>query len=158
MDNQLFRKKTLEQFSAPEQLTEYLRVTGAGVWFVLLGIIVLLTGFVIWGLFGQIITRVTVPAQVRDGTVYCYLLADEEGLTDDEVEIRIGDVQMKAKTADAQEKTLDASDDPALFRTGYLSPAKNVRILQAQTSLKDGNYEATVTTQIMKPVSLVSSK
>ena len=158
MDNQLFRKKTLEQFSAPEQLTEYLRVTGAGVWFVLLGIIVLLTGFVIWGLFGQIITRVTVPAQVRDGTVYCYLLADEEGLTDEEVEIRIGDVQMKAKTADAQEKTLDASDDPALFRTGYLSPAKNVRILQAQTSLKDGNYEATVTTQIMKPVSLVSSK
>ena len=158
MDNHLFRKKTLEQFSAPEQLTEYLRVTGAGVWFVLLGIIVLLTGFVIWGLFGQIITRVTVPAQVRDGTVYCYLLADEEGLTDDEVEIRIGDVQMKAKTADAQEKTLDASDDPALFRTGYLSPAKNVRILQAQTSLKDGNYEATVTTQIMKPVSLVSSK
>ena len=157
MENELFRKKTLEQFSAPEQLTDYLRVTGPGVWFVLLGIIVLLSGFLIWGIFGQIITSVTVPAQVRNGVVYCYVLADETGLTDEEVEITIGDVEMEALTAEAQEQTLDASDDPALYRTGYLSPAKNVRILTSSTSLKDGDYEATVVTQTFRPISLFFS-
>ena len=66
-ENKIFRDKSLEQLSSPEQLTSYLRVAGTGVWFVLAGIIVLIVGLIVWGIFGRIYTTVTVPAEVRDG-------------------------------------------------------------------------------------------
>ena len=43
-DSKIFREKSLEQLNAPEQLTEYLKVTGPGVWITLIGVIVLLCG------------------------------------------------------------------------------------------------------------------
>ena len=57
MDNQIFREKSLKQLSTPEQLTDYLRVTGPGVWFVLVGILVLLFGSLMWGIFGTIVSK-----------------------------------------------------------------------------------------------------
>lgn len=48
----LFRKKSLERISSPEQLKDYIHVTTPGVWFVLLAITVLLAGVLVWAAFG----------------------------------------------------------------------------------------------------------
>ena len=48
MDNQVFRKKSLEQISSPEQLNDYLRVTNPAVWLLLTAVILLLVGVLIW--------------------------------------------------------------------------------------------------------------
>ena len=48
MDQQLFRKKSLDRISSPEQLNDYLRVTNPSVWVVLLAVIILLAGLLIW--------------------------------------------------------------------------------------------------------------
>ena len=42
MDNQIFRKESLDQISSPEQLNDYLRVTNPAVWLVLTAVILLL--------------------------------------------------------------------------------------------------------------------
>ena len=39
MDNQIFRKESLDQISSPEQLNDYLRVTNPAVWLVLTAVI-----------------------------------------------------------------------------------------------------------------------
>ena len=44
MDNQLFRKKSLDKVSSPEQLNDYIRVSNPGVWIALTAVIVLLFG------------------------------------------------------------------------------------------------------------------
>ena len=46
MQGQLFRKKTLERISSPEQLQDYMRVTNPGTWMVLAAVIVLLVGLI----------------------------------------------------------------------------------------------------------------
>ena len=46
--NQLFRKKTMERISSPEQLTDYLRVTNPGIWAVLTAVILILVGIIAW--------------------------------------------------------------------------------------------------------------
>jgi hypothetical protein len=157
-NNQIFRQKSMDQLSTPDQLTEYLRVTGAGVWIMLAGIIILLAGLLIWGLFGRIISSVTVPAEVKNGVVSCYVLADDIDLGDHTIDVVIGDVKLTAKPEDSSEELLDATADPELYKSGYLSAGKKVEVLTTATELKDGFYQAEVTTETIKPLSLLFSR
>ncbi|MCR5418705.1 MAG: hypothetical protein K6E84_07310 [Lachnospiraceae bacterium] len=50
----LFRKKSLDRVSSPEQLNDYIRVTTPSVWLVLLALILLLVGMLIWSVFGTV--------------------------------------------------------------------------------------------------------
>ena len=157
MSEKVFREKSLEQLSSPEELTSYLRVTGPGVWVVLTGVIILLAGLFFWGIMGTIIDTETVPAVVKNGKISCYVLAEDVGSADENAKIEVGDVEMSAGTAGAKRVTMNASDDPELYESGYLSPGKTVRVLTAKTELSDGYYNATVTIEKLKPISLLFS-
>ena len=58
----LYREKSLERISSPEQLNDYIRVTTPSVWLVLVMVIVLLIGILSWCIFG------TVTETKQDGT------------------------------------------------------------------------------------------
>lgn len=58
----IFRQKTLDRISSPEQLTDYLRVTNPGIWFFLVAVLVLLAGIFCWSAVGTLET--TVAARV----------------------------------------------------------------------------------------------
>lgn len=157
-EKKIFREKSMEQLSTPEQLTGYLHVTGPGVWLVLGGLIVLLSGLLVWGVFGRLVSTVTVPAKVESGEASCYILKDDIDLKDDDIKILIGDTELKADPDDTQEVTLDASYDPQLYSAGYLSAGRNVIILHCRTTLQDGFYSAEVVTDELKPISLLFSR
>ena len=174
-NKKIFREKSMEQLSTPEQLTGYLRVTGPGVWIVLAGLAILLAGLLVWGIFGRLVSTVTVPAKVENGKAYCYVLQDDLRLSDknagtknadkqdtgkkddDMIGIIIGDVHMEADPKDAVTATLDSSSEPELYSSGYLSAGKNVVILTCDTTLKDGFYNAEVVTDELKPITLLFS-
>ncbi len=48
MENQLFRQKSMERISSPEELHDYMRVTSPRLWMILIAIVVLLAGFLIY--------------------------------------------------------------------------------------------------------------
>ena len=60
--SEIFRKKSMDRVSSPEQLNDYIRVTTPSVWLVLLAVIILLVGMLTWSIFG------TVEATEADGT------------------------------------------------------------------------------------------
>ena len=64
MNDQLFRKKSVDKVSSPEQLNEYIRVANPGVWMVLAAIVILLAGVVVWGFIGHLDT--TLSAEERE--------------------------------------------------------------------------------------------
>ena len=49
--NNIFRQKSMERLSSPEQLNDYLKVTNPAVWVVLAAVIFLLAGLFIWSFF-----------------------------------------------------------------------------------------------------------
>ena len=48
MEKQLFRKKSMERVSSPEQMHDYLRVTSPRLWMILGAIVIMLSGFIVY--------------------------------------------------------------------------------------------------------------
>ena len=157
-EEKIFREKSIEQLSAPEQLNTYLKVTGPGVWVVMIGLIVLLIGLVVWGAIGNISSTLAAPAQVISGKAYCYVLQEDLEHSDNSVKIAIGDVAYTVVLEDSKTVTLDTSLNVGLYRSGYLSAGKTAVVLEGDVSLNDGIYQAIVTTETLKPISLLFAK
>jgi len=54
MSGSVFRKKSLERISSPEQLNDYIRVSTPSLWIALIATLLLLAGAIIWGILGSI--------------------------------------------------------------------------------------------------------
>ena len=67
MENQIFREKSLEQISSPEQMNDYLRVTNPVVWLMLAAIILLLAGMLLWSTIASVDSFASGTAQVESG-------------------------------------------------------------------------------------------
>ena len=57
----LFREKSLERVSSPDQLDDYVRVITPSVWVVLLAVAILVAGVIVWNALG------TGPEQGTEG-------------------------------------------------------------------------------------------
>lgn len=77
MNEPIFREKSLEKVKSPDNLNEYIRVSNPGVWLLLAAIVILLLGFCIWGVFGQLQTVVYADAHCEKGAVTCFLSQED---------------------------------------------------------------------------------
>jgi hypothetical protein len=73
----VFRKKTLERISSPDQLTDYLCVTNPGIWVILVAVILLLAGVFAWSMVGTLETKAEVKIVVSDHTAQIIPLGSE---------------------------------------------------------------------------------
>lgn len=78
MENNIFRKSSIERISSPEKLNEYIKVTNLSVWCVLSGLFAILLGAIIWGFTGSIpetvqIEGIAYSKAQNANVVYCYL-------------------------------------------------------------------------------------
>ncbi len=67
--NNIFRQKSMERLSSPEQLNDYLRVTNPSVWVVLAAVIFLLAGLFIWSFFTSVKSTYKGEATVSSGVM-----------------------------------------------------------------------------------------
>ena len=82
MESKIFRKSALDRISSPEQLNEYMKVAGPGVWCILAALAVTFAAFFSWGVLGSIPETVDIGGTVltledTPMAVYCYLPIDE---------------------------------------------------------------------------------
>jgi len=94
MENKIFRKSALDRISSPEQLNEYMKVAGPGVWCIMAGLAVTFAAFIVWGLLGSIpeTTDISGTALIRgDGpmAVYSFLPIDETRALSEGMSVRV---------------------------------------------------------------------
>ena len=65
MESKVFRQKSMDRISSPEQLEDYMRVTNPGVWMVLAAVIVLLAGILAASVFGRLETTLSARAEIK---------------------------------------------------------------------------------------------
>ena len=136
MDNQLFRKESLDQISSPEQLNDYLRVTNPAVWLVLTAVILLLAGMLLWASVASIDSFASGTAQVQDGTMR--IVFEDPQIAKS---VQTG-MTVTAGDASAQVSSIGYSDDGKMFAL-------------APTSLADGSYSVQVVYRKTQVLSLL---
>ena len=121
----LFRKKSVDRLSSPEQLDDYLHVTTPAMWAVLAAAILLLAGLLLWSRFAVIESFAAGTASVEKG-ILTVTFDDPESA--DRVEpgmmVTIGDAQV------------------AIASVG--TDSEGNRIATANAIMPDGVYEARV--------------
>ena len=69
MDQKLYRQKSMDRISSPEQLNDYMRVTNVSVWVILAAVVILLAGMLIWSASATIESHVEGTSQVKGGVM-----------------------------------------------------------------------------------------
>ena len=131
----VFRKKTLDRISSPEQLTDYLRVTNPGIWVVLVAVILLLAGVFAWSLVGTLETSAEVKIAVSDHTAKVIPLGSES--LADGMPLRVS----------GQEYQIAFSETDEYGRS----------VGTAEVNLPDGTYDGTVVLEAVHPISFLLS-
>ncbi len=125
MDNQIFRQKSLDRISSPEQLNDYLHVTNPAVWLALTAVILLLAGALLWGSIASIDSFASGTAQVKDGNMT--LRFDDDQIA---TSVKTG-MTVEVGDTEAVISSVGRADDGSIFAL-------------ADTNLADGSYPARV--------------
>ena len=134
MQNQIFRKKSLERIASPEQLNDYMRVTSPAVWMQLGVVIALLAGLLVLSCVKQLETVLPVQAKVNDGAVSITL---PEGRAD---AVSVGE-------------TIRLGGQETSVETVYLNDAgATVCTATLAEDAEDGTYDAEIVTESTSPI------
>ena len=68
----VFREKSLERVTSPEQLNDYIKVTTPSVWLILFATLILIVGTLFWAVFGKI--RINTDTGVKEVAPINYVI------------------------------------------------------------------------------------
>ena len=135
MENQLFRKESMDRINSPEQLQDYIKVTNPGIWMVLAAVIVLLAGFIVVCAMATLETKLPVSGAMSGGTLRIELLKAEAAKVKENMPVRVADQETKIDyiySGDSDHVTCTATID-----------------------LPDGIYDAEIITESVTPISFL---
>ena len=136
MEQQIFRKKSMDRISSPEQLRDYMHVTNPSVWVVMVAIIVLLVSILIWSAFAVIENQASGTATVQSGVLTLHFdNPDEEKNISSGMDITIGGITVPI--------TYVGSDSGGNLIVG------------TDSALPDGSYPFVITYEITKVIKLL---
>ena len=155
MNEQLFRKKSIERVSSPEQLDAYTRGANPSIWMVLIAIVVLLVGVCVWGILGHLDTAVSAVAVCENGTVTLYV-KDENGKSVlAGMEVRIGEDTASVTAISPMPIKAETELSDYVCHVGGFGAEDWVYAVQTDAQLPDGVYSAKIIVESALPMSFV---
>lgn len=155
MNEQLFRKKSVERVSSPEQLNEYIRVSNPGIWTVLAAIVILLVGALVWGFVGHLDTTLSAVAVAEDGGVTVYVKESDIGSVEKGMTVRIGDTEGTVAEISAEPVRVDAGFTEYALHVGNLVNGEWVYAVTVSGAFADGVHHAEIVVESVSPMSFI---
>jgi hypothetical protein len=155
MNQQLFRKKSVDKVSSPEQLNEYIRVANPGVWMVLAAIVILLAGVVVWGFIGHLDTTLDTAVVCENGEAVIYVKeADAEkiavGMT-----VRVDDKEYTVSEIPTEPKRVDDTMSEYAVHASGLTVGEWVYAVKVNGDIADGVQKAKIVIESISPISFI---
>ena len=151
----IFRKKAMERISSPEELDQYLTVTGPGVWFPLITAVVLLIGALVWMTLGSIDVTLNVAIAAGDSGVVCYVPAEHKQAAVKCGSVIIAGTAYTLTDVGLADLALTEESDASVRRAGGLSYAAEVSPLKVNAELMHGVYQGQITVETVNPISYI---
>lgn len=156
MNNELFRKKSIERVNSPDQLNEYIRVTKPGIWLLLASITLLLIGALVWSIFGNIETTVKAGLMVEGKSAFCYISVNDAAKLKSGMPVKAGDTEGTVKSISTSPVQIGAETDPYLKYLGGFATGDFCHIAEIDVSgLADGVYDAVITAGSIHPIAFI---
>jgi hypothetical protein len=95
-NREIFRKKALDKLSTPDDLDEILQVNSSVSWLLMISLLCIVLGGVVWGIFGQIVNKVTMTGILQPVNPPLSLIMSEPGQIDS-IFCRAGDSVFKGQ-------------------------------------------------------------
>lgn len=154
MSSEIFREKSIKRVNSPEKLDEYLKVTSPSVWLILIGIIIVLAGFIVWGYFGELKTYVNTGCIVMDGNAYCYVKEEESKKITKEMTLVINEKEYSIEGIEYQGTTIPQEYDYLrhlidVDETEYVLP------VLSKCNLPNGTYQGRILVETISPLVFV---
>lgn len=154
--SELFRKKSIERVTSPEQLNDYIRVSNPGVWMVLAAVVILLAGVCVWGFFGRLDTKKQASGVCENGKLTCYIKSDDISDVKEDTLVSVAGKEYTVKSVSSSPVRLDGEKDSYLIYLGGFSETDWVFSVTVDApDLADGEYSVDVITKRVSPISFV---
>ena len=156
MSNTIFREKSLEKISSPEQMNDYIRVSSPSVWMVLTAVIVLLAGVCVWGVFGHLDTAVQTGGVCTNGRLTVFVGEEDHDKIRENAVISVDGVEYAvAEITNAPVRVDDQIDPYIVHLAGFAEGDWVYRLYADVPGLADGVYAASVITERVRPLDFV---
>ena len=156
MSSTIFREKSLEKISSPEQMNDYIRVSSPSVWMVLAAVIVLLAGVCVWGMFGHLDTAVQTGGVCTNGRLTVFVGEEDHDKIKENAVISIDGVEYAvAEITNAPIRVDDQIDPYVVHLAGFTAGDWVYRLYADVPGLADGVYAASVITERVRPLDFV---
>ena len=156
MSSTIFREKSLEKISSPEQMNDYIRVSSPSVWMVLAAVIVLLAGVCVWGVFGHLDTAVQTGGVCTDGRLTVFVGEEDHDKIRENAVISVDGVEYAvAESTNAPVRVDDQIDPYIVHLAGFTEDDWVYRLCADAPGLADGVYTASVVTERVRPLDFV---
>lgn len=152
MNEEIFRKQSVDKLSSPEQLNDYIKVTSPSVWIFLSAIIVLLVGVCVWGFFGKLDTTIDVVALSEDGKIVCYVSEDNISSIKEGLDVYIGNETFKVSSLSKEPIALNENVLSEYgLHLGNLSDGQWAYVIGVDGKIDEGTYKAQIVTNSVAP-------
>ena len=151
----LFRKKSMDRISSPEQLNDYIRVSTPSVWLLLAAIVILLVGVCVWGVLGHMDTTLPVVAVAENGTVTAYVRQADAEKVQPGMAVTIGDREGKVASISVEPVQVDDTFTDYMRHVGGLQSGEWVYAATVELDCPGGVHEAAIVIDSVSPMSFV---
>lgn len=158
MNENIFRKQSIDRISSPEQLTDYIKVSNPSVWIILIAIVVLLAAVLVWSVFGTLPTTLKVNGYVQDGIAVCYVDSQNAAKLKEGMAVQLGEaagtVTEVSKTPVSTQELSKIYDDDYTV-SSLMVGDWNYPVQVNASGVPDGLCEMVITIDSVKPVSFI---
>ncbi|MGN0656895.1 MAG: hypothetical protein ACI4KR_08875 [Ruminiclostridium sp.] len=155
MNSSIFRKKSIDSISSPEQLTDYIRASNPGVWLALGAIAVLLIGICVWGVFGKLDTKITAAAESENGKLVCYIKESDIEKIRGDMQIHINGASCNITEISSQPIAIEEDFPEYAMHLGDLKTGEWVFVITTDGTAPEGIYPAQIVVESISPISFV---
>lgn len=156
MENEtIFRDKSIERISSPDRLNDYVRLSNPGIWFILIAILIILSGACIFGVFGHIDSSVPGVGIAKDGRMVCLVKKEYGERFTKDMKLLVDGKEYGAALRGSNPVTVWETTDPYALFVGDMQPGEWVYEVDVEGTFADGSYEAELVTERISPLSFI---
>lgn len=152
MQTTIFREKSIQRVSSPEQLNDYIKVSNPAVWLSLLAIILFFVGAFAWGVLGHIETVQQSIARVSNGATICYATQEQANKLQIGQVVRINDAEGTISEIELKPIKITADFDDYAMHLGGIKEGDWLVPVSVNIVVPDGVYKSEIITESISPI------